>query len=419
MDGLAQDPQRFFRAQNADTDETILHLFAKEGKVEILKSFVEDDRLGNDIVNGLLHPDKLAWTPVMAATKADQGAKEIVEMFIKLLDEKMPSYEHCKRLMTDTNKSNDTLFTLLMRNGLEAKAFKDFANARKMLFALLFKHSVDPLHSWFNILVRQLLQQNSCDLTSRSMKELIDLATENGLDFAQVLLEQDDNGNNILMELAKNMKDDALREILTNTSTSNDVTHSILITKNKASQTLLTLIEVNRESLSESLPLVLKREFGCHRKDLARTELCLSEQLETSGSAYEIIQELHQLEPKGFCQIFNIWFVLFLTSLTPNIGLAFSDIFSDAYLTIDYYGKMINSTYVQDQLDLCQNLTNVTSPTLEAYAACLNAQSKFAYTIVFLILPLVFYLTEFLTLRTEYEPTGLRKALAVSIIYGA
>ena len=77
---------------------------------------------------------------------------------------------------------------------------------------------------------------------------------------------------------------------------------------------------MNRESLSESLPLVLKREYGCHRRDMIKTELCLSEQLETSASASEIITELHQLEPKSYCQIFLIWTVLFLTSLTPNIG---------------------------------------------------------------------------------------------------
>ena len=55
-------------------------------------------------------------------------------------------------------------------------------------------------------------------------------------------------------------------------------------------------LQVNRESLSESLPLVLKKEFGCHRRDMIRTELCLSEQLETSASASEIIQELHQVK---------------------------------------------------------------------------------------------------------------------------
>ena len=58
---------------------------------------------------------------------------------------------------------------------------------------------------------------------------------------------------------------------------------------------------------------------------------------------------------------------------------------------------------------------NVTWP-LKAYAACLNDESKFFYTIAFLLLPLVFYLTEFLTLRDEYEPTGLRQRIVVSKI---
>ena len=192
------------------------------------------------------------------------------------------------------------------------------------------------------------------------------------------------------------------------------ITHSILNTKNKQSQTLLTLIEVNRESLSESLPVVLKREYGCHRRDLARTELCLSGQLETSASAKEIIQELHQLEPLNCCQIFKIWAVLFLTSLTPNIGLAFFDIYSDSYLSIEYFNDMTNSTKVTEQRRLCDEHQNDKNPPLKAYADCLNAQAKFTYTIFFLLLPLVFYLSEFLTLRTEYEATGLRKKIGVS-----
>ena len=73
------------------------------------------------------------------------------------------------------------------------------------------------------------------------------------------------------------------------------VTHKLLKLKNNLGQTLLTLMEVNRDSLSESIPIVLKREYGCHRRDMTKTELCLSEQLETSESAYEIIRELHAL----------------------------------------------------------------------------------------------------------------------------
>ena len=55
------------------------------------------------------------------------------------------------------------------------------------------------------------------------MKELIDLASVINVDFTKVLSEQDADGNHLLMELAKNMKDDALREILTNSATSHHV----------------------------------------------------------------------------------------------------------------------------------------------------------------------------------------------------
>ena len=48
---------------------------------------------------------------------------------------------------------------------------------------------------------------------------------------------------------------------------------------------------------------------------------------------------------------------------------------------------------------------------LEAYAACLSPKSQFVYTITFLLLPLVFYLTEFLILQSDYEPTGLRQRI--------
>ena len=179
-------------------------------------------------------------------------------------------------------------------------------------------------------------------------------------------------------------------------------------------QTLLTLIEVNRESLSESLPVVLKREYGCHRRDLTKTELCLSEQLETSASASEIIQELHQLEPKNFCYILLIWASIFLTSLTPNIGLAFSDIFSDSYLTQEYYSNMNNESFVLNRSIQCVDFKTQDPIPLEAFGACLDSKSKFYYTIAFLLLPLIFYLTEFLTLRDEYEPTGLRQSIRVS-----
>lgn len=123
------------------------------------------------------------------------------------------------------------------------------------------------------------------------------------------------------------------------------------------------------------------------------------------------------MEPKTCCQIFWIWFVLFLTSLAPNLTLGGMDISADAILSQQYYNEWMDVTNVTNQAQNCTDYLNSATDgyyPLEAFAACLNSESKFFYTIVFLLLSLVFYLTEFLTLESEYEPTGLRKKISVS-----
>ena len=179
------------------------------------------------------------------------------------------------------------------------------------------------------------------------------------------------------------------------------------------------MIEVNRENLQESLSLVLKREYGCHHRDMKRTEFCLSKQLESSDSGFHILQELYNMEPKSICEISWIWFLLFLTSLLPNLGLGIMDIVSDAYLSTQYYNEWKNETYMIAAAKKCRELTkgeNVSAVyyKLEAFAVCLDSESKFYYTIGFLLLSLVFYLTEFLVLDSKYEPTGVRIKIVVS-----
>ena len=188
---------------------------------------------------------------------------------------------------------------------------------------------------------------------------------------------------------------------------------------------MLSLIEVNRESLPESLALVLKHEYGCHHRNMKQTELCLSRQLESSDSAYQILEALHDMEPKTCCQIFWIWFLLLLTSLAPNLTLGTMDISADAILSKQYYNEWMNATFVSDQNQTCHDFLSSATATalasgsavnykLEAFAVCLNSESKFKYTIAFLLLSVVFYLIEFLVLDSKYEPTGLRKKISVS-----
>ena len=177
---------------------------------------------------------------------------------------------------------------------------------------------------------------------------------------------------------------------------------------------MLSLIEVNRESLPESLALVLKHEYGCHHRNMKQTELCLSRQLESSDSAYQILEALHDMEPKTCCQLFWIWFVLFLTSLTPNLTLGTMDISADVVLSKTYYDEWMNESIGTNENITCTSHDSNRTYELKEFAECLNSKSKFFYTILFLLLSLVFYLTEFLTLESKYEPTGLRKKISVS-----
>jgi hypothetical protein len=54
MNSLAKDPDKFITPHNGDTGETILHLLAKEGKMEILHNLLEDSRVEKDLVRALL-----------------------------------------------------------------------------------------------------------------------------------------------------------------------------------------------------------------------------------------------------------------------------------------------------------------------------------------------------------------------------
>ena len=138
--------------------------------------------------------------------------------------------------------------------------------------------------------------------------------------------------------------DGALREILTNDNTSALITHSVLAIRSKLHQTVMSIVEVNRDDMPESLALLLKIEYGCHAGDLTQAEICLSGQLETSIASSEILKGLHQLQPLTWCQKFNIWIILFLTWLVPNYGLTAFDWFSDGYLCYEYWNEWTNET---------------------------------------------------------------------------
>ena len=202
-----------------NTSETILHELAVEGKAKVIKFLLEKDEMKDLIVGNLLMQDNLGYNALMSATKANKNGKEIIEMFLNFLLNNMINPNQLKSLMMANNgKCKETLFTLLVRNVGE----ENFSHTRDLLFSLLKKHSDSEknLEDWFLEMTKQVRESKTNNLSSSTMKELIRLGADAGVKFKSVLAHQSKFGNTLLMKLAMKMKDEALREILTNTRTS-------------------------------------------------------------------------------------------------------------------------------------------------------------------------------------------------------
>ena len=167
-----------------------------------------------------------------------------------------------------------------------------------------------------------------------------------------------------------------------------------------------------RVNLAESLPIVLKKEYGCHRRDILKTEQCLARQLESSMSASQIIMELNDLEnSNSFSRRSKIWMILFVAWLCPSIGSTAVDIFFDSLLAIQYYHQYNNNTYVNKSIERCEEcqmafkspVFNTTRSTIHCFEYCFSTEARLGYTLTFLLLPIVFYLIEFLTLTDRYQ----------------
>ena len=191
----------------------------------------------------------------------------------------------------------------------------------------------------------------------------------------------------------------------------------------KYSFLILSLCRVN---LAECLPIVLKKEYGCHRRDMLKTEQCLARQLESSMSSGQIIMELNDLEnANSFSKRSKIWLTLFVSWLVPTVGITFVDIFFDSLLAIEYYHQFNNMSYVNksiEKCDRCQEVFlkpdfNTTRTTLHCFESCFSTQARLGYTLTFLLLPILFYLSEFLTLTERYEVTTLRHKLSSSLMF--
>lgn len=420
-----QEPQKIAEPYNTDTEENVLHFLAREGKLDVLRDLCLEHRTGKTIYQALTARDKFGQTPMISAVSAAENRHEILNFLLSLVLDRPDDVALQEATILTTNRHNDTLFTLLMKN------HEVFLETRQLFFQIFIDYygRYGAQSEGFYRIIYQILQQNSGVINSKSISDMIRELHQICPEFFReehklFSYKSITTRSNILMELAKSAKDDALRELLVNRQTYGHVTHGVLQERNMEGQTLLAIIEVNRVNLGESLPLVLKKEYGCHRRDILKTEQCLARQLESSMSSCHIINELNDLEnSNSFSKKFKIWSTLFCTWLTPTIGLTFGDIFFDSLLTVEYYHQYNNESFVESSKEKCEECKldfnssnfNTSKETIHCFESCFSSEARLGYTLTFLLLPILFYFTEFLTLTERYEVTTLRSKLCASV----
>ena len=142
------------------------------------------------------------------------------------------------------------------------------------------------------------------------------------------------------------------------------MTHDILAYKNYFGQTLLALIEINQESLLESLIIVIRLELALHNNDTRLAENCLRNHLESSESTYDIVSLLHQQVPASLCYKVYNWTVLILVTLITGVGLTYFDIYSDIFISTEYYKNMTNQTAVDFLNGSCSQVKKYNDETI-------------------------------------------------------
>jgi hypothetical protein len=191
---------------------------------------------------------------------------------------------------------------------------------------------------------------------------------------------------------------------------------------------LYTIKLIFRTIMTESIPAILKKEYGCHRYNMSRTEECFAKQLESSVTTEHILHDLNNLEEKVPFKVY----VGILISLFAAFGLWLMDVISDGYLTSQYYDEFmdINRTYLSQIIQECpfdrigignfshcdvrRNDCMIFDELQSSSHNSLTCSQKFYWTLIFVVLPLLLNFQEYLTLTDKYEITRTRKWLRKS-----
>ena len=233
--------------------------------------------------------------------------------------------------------------------------------------------------------------------------------TPDNEDFLVDLLQQEDSkGNTPLMSAAVHEQSSALARFLLiyyekpDQSTLNYLLHH----KNKDESTILYLVFQASRMMFGPYGILLELEQMVHMESgednhgFLELQRCLRR---NHGSSTQTITTLdllkNTMQRSTFKTILECLRIFFVVCFIRLVFYLF-DVVTDSLLTASYFEDwkdVSNTTSMNGNHTTCNTNCNITSDDLLDYPPCFSSEKKFLYSIVFIILPWVFYAYESLT----------------------
>jgi len=260
-----------------------------------------------------------------------------------------------------------------------------------------------------------------------------------------------ETGDNPVMIAAKLRHKDLVSDVLRCSKlvqTDSAYLQRFIHSRNKSGQTLLHMVALQGPELEEQKLLILRKEIEIHciselshEADQLMLMRCLREQLKSSAEAAIILEQSRAIQgiPKTTRELKaergKVWTRLFFSTLFLSLIFNAIDIGSDTLILIRYWRELSKGWSIpnrpQDDLlmsvtedpnediepcdrdyygigtperrDWCQkNFTLGKNISLNCYPMGMDPQSKFGYTLFFILVPWPFFIYEFFTSR-HYE----------------
>lgn len=290
-----------------------------------------------------------------------------------------------------------------------------------------------------------ILQQCALSNNTQHFKLVLESPSCTEMD---LMYRDSETGDNPVMIAAKLRHKDLVSDVLRSPkfqfNDNSDFLKNFIHSKNKYDQTLLHMVAIQGPELEEQKLLILRKEISVHClselthiPDQLKLQRCLRSQLKSSAEAAIMLDQARCLQgiPKTLDELkkekTKVWSKLFFSTLFLSLIFNAVDTGSDIMIMMRYFhefmgdGNMghsdgscapINAPVVRNTIKFNNtqnmdpwNLLNCSDRwasrlevSIQCFPKSMNAQSKFGYTLFFILVPWPFFIYEFFTSRT-YE----------------